>query len=162
MEVRPKQAFPRTFPMIRAPRKLYPYAMLMLVGLVTMAFSVTPTVALDDIRMCSSVENQLSCPTDNPVFDKDAQTIFVSVNSADMVAGQEIRFTWYKIDDSELFSSYLATDYQTALAAPTGQRGGVVTASFPASLEITPGSYEVVIHPPNDGKPVIKTFKVLD
>lgn len=125
-------------------------------------FVVDSPAVIDDIRMCAVQKMSDNCPTDNPVFENDVSNISIDVRSSDFKAGEEIRFTWYRLDDSEFFSTYLGSVYETV--GPLRYYGGtvIVRSTFPEGQEVIPGNYEVIVHGPREAKPVIKNFKVLD
>jgi len=129
--------------------------LLVAVALVGLSFSSPPVAQDADIRMCAVEDEATTCPTDNPVFASDAKRILISVSSTTFQAGDEVRFAWYRIDDDELFSTYLGTVYQQTSSQES-------SASLPTDVEVLPGRYEVIVHLPRSDRPVIKNFKVLD
>ena len=118
--------------------------------------------AIEDIRMCAVEQRTDRCPTDNPVFENGAGSISINVRSSALRQGDEVRFTWYRLDDSEFFSTYLGTVYEQVGTADLDEGVAVVQSLYPGDTQVEPGNYEVLVHTPNSERPVIKYFKVLD
>lgn len=123
---------------------------------------LAPGSAIDDIRMCAVEQQTDRCPTDNPVFERAAENITINVRSAGLNVGDEVRFTWYRLDDSEFFSTYLGSVYESIGASNLEDGTAVVWSRFPEGQDVLPGNYEVLVHTPGEARPVIKNFKVLD
>ena len=133
-----------------------------LLAVVATLTAARPQALIGDIRMCAAEVEVLSCPTDNPVFDAVTTNIYISVDVEELHGGDRLRFTWYYLPQDEFFSDYLGSVTETVSAEQA--RGGEmkVTSAFPKGIDVKPGNYEVVVHPPDGSRPIIKTFKVLD
>ena len=137
-------------------------ALTLTLALLCVSATVEPQYSVEEIRICAVSETEKVCPTDNPVFSKEAGQVLINFNSNRLKRGDEIRFSWYRLDDSELFSTYLGNEYVMVNEVKSAEGITTVTTCFPKSIELSPGVYEVIIHPPGDARPIIKNFKVLD
>lgn len=138
-------------------------------GICVVAISVLLTAAtpetqftIDEIRMCSVEVEHNSCPVDNPIFQKSAEGIYITVVSNNPLPGTQMRFTWYYLPSNDYFSTFLGTVYSSSSTNSVVDGKSYVLSSFPEGVEILPGNYEVVIHAGENEKPILKTFKVLD
>ena len=107
----------------------------------------------DELRVCAGPVERASCPTDTPEFASGTEEIHVSMKADGLPPGAQVRFSWYRLDDTELFSTFLGSTYASARAA-------YVMAGFPAAATLSDGVYEVLVQLPGGEKPILKTFKI--
>ena len=132
------------------------------IALLIFGFSPSSDISIDEIRMCSVEVEKNSCPVDNPIFQKTAEDIYISVVSKNLPVGTQMRFTWYYLPTNDYFSTFLGTVYETTSSANVVEGKNYTLSHFPKNVEVLPGNYEVVIHTGENEKPILKTFKVLD
>lgn len=136
--------------------------MLLAAAFLFAGFVPTYDSPIEEIRMCSVEVEKNSCPIDNPVFQKTAKDIYISVASNNTTPGTQMRFTWYYLPADDYFSTFLGTVYETISSENVVDGKTYILSHFPKDVEVKPGNYEVVIHSGENEKPILKTFKVLD
>ena len=121
----------------------------------------SPTaIPVEDIKMCAVTADKFSCPIDDPEFTTTDENVYISLSSSEMRVGDQVRFTWYRQNNEIFISDYLASVFETVVETNPVNGQAVVLSNFPKDVELTAGEYEVVIHPANGRKPIIKTFTV--
>jgi hypothetical protein len=132
------------------------------IAILAFGFSDSTRYSIDEVRMCSVEVEKNTCPVDNPIFQKTAEDIYISVVSKNLSPGTQMRFTWYYLPTDDYFSTFLGSVYETTSSANIVGGKNYTLSHFPKDVEVLPGNYEVVIHTGENEKPILKTFKVLD
>ncbi len=134
----------------------------LLFAVLTVLTAGRPQATIGEIRMCAAEVEVLTCPTDNPVFQTATSGIYISVDAKELALGDQVRFTWYYLPKDDFFSEYLGSVKASVSAANTKGNLANITSTFPKGVPVKPGNYEVVVHPPDGARPIVKSFKVLD
>ena len=136
--------------------------LLFFAAVVTVLTAARPQASIGEIRMCAAAVETKTCPIDNPVFERTTTGIYINVDATELAVGDRMRFTWYYLPTDGFFSDYLGSVNETVAANNIEDNGVNVMSTFPKGVPVKPGNYEVVVHPPDGSRPIIKTFKVLD